>query len=515
MTKTGLKTRVVLVFATMLAVGMFLQSIIVIFLGVRTSIREDIIWAQHFIEKVVPFPSAEKARGQSTDPGMSYDKMIEVFRDDFSCMIVEVGGEVVSESSLCRFRQELLARSQKARMMKSAAVGFAGEEWTINVFGSEVALIAVPLVNSSGKVHGSINAERSLLPIYARYQRDLGVALCYLLVNVILFTSLGYFRFVRLFFRPLDKLVLMAENYHPDEQSLLSFSDDESAFRKLSISLNALLDRIKRDNSILRNTVRELEDVNKELKEKNDLVVRSEKLASVGRLSAGLAHEIGNPLSIIQGYVELLGREDLSADEKVQFSEKAQQELDRIKKLIRQLLDFSGSVRSGEEKISVNVLIGEVMSFVSLEKSFTACTIKTELFAASDQIEVDKDALRQILLNVLFNAVDATAEVGHERQIAIATYNQESSQLGSVLVISIRDNGIGIAEENLQYIFDPFFTTKEVGRGTGLGLFVCHAILARMGGSIAINNRDPHGIEVKIELPLQRHFTSTPITSCN
>lgn len=513
MTKIGLKTRVLLIFAMMLAVGMFLQSIIVIFLGVRTSIREDIMWAQNFIKKVViPSPSAEEKEGRlSTDPGMSYDQMIEVFREDFSCMIVEVAGVVRSESSNCRYQQELLTRSQQAKAMKAPVVGFAGEEWKIHVFGSEVALIAVPLVNSTGQVYGSINAERSLLPIYSRYQKDMGIALCYLLVNVIIFSSLGFFRFVRIFIRPLDKLVLKAENYYPDEQSLFPFGDDESAFRKLSISLNALIDRIKRDNRSLRSTVSELENANKELKEKNEMVVRSEKLASAGRLSAGLAHEIGNPLSIIQGYVELLGREDLSADEKKQYSGNAQQELDRIKKLIRQLLDFSGPVRSYEEETSVNVLIGEVVDFVSLEKSFAACKLSADFLAVSDKLVIDKDALRQVLINVLFNAVDSTAGGGDERQIGIATYNEKSDQLGKILVISITDNGIGIAEENLKYIFDPFFTTKEVGRGTGLGLFVCHIIMERMGGRIAIKNRDPQGIEVRIELPIQK--TTTPSIS--
>jgi len=199
-----------------------------------------------------------------------------------------------------------------------------------------------------------------------------------------------------------------------------------------------------------------------------------------------------------------LGREDLSADEKKQYSGNAQQELDRIKKLIRQLLDFSGPVRSCEEETSVNVLIGEVVDFVSLEKSFAACKLSTDFLAVSDKLVIDKDALRQVLINVLFNAVDSTAGGGDERQIGIATYNEKSDQLDTVLVISITDNGIGIAEENLKYIFDPFFTTKEVGRGTGLGLFVCHIIMERMGGSIVVNNRDPRGIEVRIVLPLQK-----------
>jgi signal transduction histidine kinase len=400
--------------------------------------------------------------------------------------------------------------SEQAKKMKTTVTKYAGESWNISLFGSESALMAVPLIDSDGRLYGSISAERSLLPIYSRYKKDMGIALCYLLVNVIIFSILGFFRFVRVFFRPLDKLVTITENYRADEQSLLPFSQDENAFRKLSMSLNALLDRIKRDNRSLRDTVSELKNANRELREKNELVIRSEKLASAGRLSAGLAHEIGNPLSIIQGYVELLGREDLSAIEKMQFSGKAQQELDRIKVLIRQLLDFSRSVCAGEEKILVDSLINEVIGFTSLEKSFADCTLRTDFLAENNEVVVEKDALRQVLINLLFNAVDAVAEQEIRKEINITTYNDENDQLGSILVITIEDNGVGIAEENLKNVFDPFFTTKEVGRGTGLGLFVCHSLIERLGGRIALSNRDPQGVEVKIELPLRQSPFAPP-----
>lgn len=511
MTKTSLKARVMLVFVSILTLSMLLQSIAVLFLNVRASIREDVEWAQIFMQMTSERALFSEMKKGDEKSGMAgYDKISEAYRDVFSCLIVEVEGQIVSKSSPCRFQKELISRSLQSKMKKVPSLSFAGEDWKTNVFGSEVMLLSMPLVNSSGHILGSISAERSLQPIYSRYQKDMGLVLSYLIVNVILFSVIGFFRFVRIFFKPMDKLVLMAENYQPDEQSLLPFSDDESAFRKLSTSLNTLFDRIKRDNLKLRNTVNELEDANSELKEKTDLIVRSEKLASAGRLSAGLAHEIGNPLSIIQGYVELLGGEDLSSGEKKQFSENAQQELDRIKKLIRQLLDFSRPVREGKEIISVNLMIDEVIDFVSLEKTFSDCTIKTDYLTEHDELVGDKDTLRQVLINVLFNAVDATAEDGNPNEIIIATYNIESIQSVSVLVISIKDRGVGIAEDDLNYIFDPFFTTKEIGRGTGLGLFVCHTIMERMGGSIAINNRRSQGIEVRIELPLQE-TTSSPL----
>lgn len=493
-----------LIIIMMMTLALFLQSIVLISLNVRASISEDVMWAKRFVQKIAAVLTNKPADSKS-------NLAMKDFHDVFSCVFVEVEGDVISgSSSECRFRKELLNGSQKTKAMKTPVIDFAGGEWKISLFNREVALFSVPLLDDAGQVYGSINAERSLRAVYSRYQKDLGVAFSYLLVNVIIFSCLGFFRLVRIFFRPLDKLVLMAENYHPDEQSLLPFSDDESAFRKLTMSLNELLDRIERDNRKLRNTVSRLEHSNRELKDKNDLVIRSEKLASAGRLSAGLAHEIGNPLSIIQGYVELLGRDDLSHAEKTLFSRKAQQELDRIKKLIKQLLDFSRPVSAATNEVAVNELIGEVINFLSFENSAHSCPIRGELRAEEDGIIADNDALRQVLINVIFNAIDATAGIAEkDREIVVATENEDLGTLGPVIIISVKDNGVGIDTEHLHEVFDPFFTTKEVGRGTGLGLYVCHTILDHFGGHITISNRIPAGVEVKIQIPLQKR-TSSP-----
>lgn len=497
-----------MLFATMLAFAMLLQSIIFTFLGVRASIREEVLWVQRITERIT---ESILINGANLHDGKGAEiptvEIAEKNQDIFSCILVDLDEKVGSKSlgsrsSQCRFQREMTRLSQQSRAKKSTAVGFVGHNVRYFLFGNEAMIVSVPLVNKDGLVYGSVAIERSLLPVYTRYQNNLGIALCYLFINVILFSVIGFFRFKDLIFRPLDKLLLIADDFYQDEQTLFPVSDDEGAFRKLSLKLNALFDRIKRDNSSLKKTVLELEDSNRELKENKDMVVRSEKLASTGRLSAGLAHEIGNPLSIIQGYIELLGRDDLDADEKKQFSKNAQQELDRIKKLIRQLLDFSGHRPSEKEEVSVNSLIHEVVGFVSLEKSFAECSVSTHFSAGRDEVFIDKDALRQVLINVLLNAVDATAEKGGCREIHINTSNEESSQSGSILVISVRDNGLGITEDNLKLIFDPFFTTKEVGKGTGLGLFVCHTILERMGGNISVTNRETQGIEVRIELSL-------------
>lgn len=490
MTEKKFKTKIVLTFATMLIMAMLLQSLVVMFLGVRTSIREDVAWARQSLQRAAVSADANKNIVES---------------DIFSCSYLESSGAEISVQPPCKYTAQLRTLSQQARVQNKPSIAFAGAGWNTFLFGNEVVLIAMPLVNTTGQVIGSLAAERSLLPIYARYEQDLKIVLCYLLVNVLVFSTLSFFRIDHLFFRPLDSLVQKAETYRPDEQELFLVSDNDSPLRKLSTSLNTLFARVERDNRTLRHNLSALEEANAELQEKKDLVVRSEKLATAGRLSAGLAHEIGNPLSIIQGYVELLGRDDLSGDEKQQFSQKAQQELDRIKRLIRQLLDFSTPNRLETETVSVNALIGDVVSFTALEKNFAQASIRAELLAADDAVVADRDALKQVLLNCLFNAADATASLqDRQRSIVIATSQEQNTKMQAQLVIRVRDNGTGITEEQQPYLFDPFFTTKEVGRGTGLGLFVCHTIMERLRGSITLANALPAGVEVKITLPLQR-----------
>lgn len=497
------QVRVLFTFAMMLVFAMSLQSIVVIILGVKNSVRDDIDWAHIFLEKVVITTSSEDGFENINSKKLP-EPAHEIF-SSFSCVLFESETQEISQQGKCRFLYEMRVLSGKAKEKKADVIRYVGNGRFSFMSMSEAFLIAVPLIDINGKILGVIAAERSLRTIYSRSWQELKIILSYLLVNTIIISILFFFRVQKLFFRPLDKLVEIAESYHHDTPNFALFSDDKSPFRKLTDRLNALVARIDSDNKILRKNIHDLELANTELNIKNDLVIRSEKLASAGRLSAGLAHEIGNPLSIIQGYIELLGRDDLTDAEKRDFSERAQQELDRIKRLIRQLIDFAGPSNENVESVCVDELIRDVIRFVAIEKMFGECNVRTELLTENVAIVANKDAIRQVLLNCLLNAVDATfGMVEHQREIVILTYLEESTEgKEKKITISIQDNGQGIAEEQLAFVFDPFYTTKEVGRGTGLGLFVCHMIVEKMGGTITLYNRIPHGVEVRIVLQLQ------------
>ena len=505
MIEINLKTRIAVLLVTLLVTAMLLQSAVHLFLGMRASVQSETIWAIRSLQ-MIALQSAESFTEKNDRRQVNVvrqEAMQTQLNQTFSCSVVELADQL-KVSTTCRSPETLIRLARLAKDVdepRSSLVG--GGRWYGWLFGSEGVVLAVPIHGSDGRVIGSIGAEHSLVPIFARYGQEMRLASLYLLINAIVLTTLGFLRIVRRFFKPLERLVRLAEQYRPDEQSVLLTSDDDSDFRKLSTSLTSLLDRVERDNQRLRQTVCELEEANLQLKDKKDLVLRSEKLASVGRLSAGMAHEIGNPLTIIQGYVELLGQDDLTFEEKRQFATKAMAELARIQKLIRQLLDFAGAGHLEAQPMSVNALIRDVLAFVTLEKSFADCRIVTRLLAEHDEIIADGDALRQVLINCLLNAADAITETDRGTgEITIVTTNEVRAEAGEVLLVTISDNGTGIDTVNLTTVFDPFFTTKEVGRGTGLGLFVCHTIMEGIGGLIKISNQAGQGAEVELTIPL-------------
>ena len=264
-----------------------------------------------------------------------------------------------------------------------------------------------------------------------------------------------------------------------------------------------MLRQIDQDRLTLQDTVTSLEQANERLKETRQEMVRAEKLASVGRLAAGLAHEIGNPLGVVLGYLELLRSDPLPANEKEIFIRRSTEELGRINLLVRQLLDFSRAGGKQEEEIHVHVLVPELLHFFSAQKETGMMRFRQQLDAERDRVLGNTEGLRQVLMNCLLNSVDSIQEGKIEQgEVRIATENRLRDTGEFLLCIQVRDNGIGIPEEQHENIFDPFFTTKEPGRGTGLGLSVAHTIIENMGGAISAANNPDAGITVSIELPV-------------
>lgn len=251
-----------------------------------------------------------------------------------------------------------------------------------------------------------------------------------------------------------------------------------------------------------------------ELKRSQALLLRQEKLASLGRLAAGLAHELNNPLNTIAGFVEALQRrsqaETLLASREFEdfprFLKMVQGEADRAASIVRRLLDFARQREPSFALVDLRGVILESVSFVGRQAAMANKRIVVEPFPSPVQVKADAQMLQQLLLNLLTNALDGIEGTGEVR-VAVNSLAGKQGSRGQqeVVEISVADNGCGIARENLPKVFDPFFTTKEVGKGTGLGLPICQSIVEQHGGTIEVKSEGiGKGTTVTVKLPMER-----------
>jgi signal transduction histidine kinase len=236
--------------------------------------------------------------------------------------------------------------------------------------------------------------------------------------------------------------------------------------------------------------------------------VQSEKLASVGRLAAGIAHEIGNPIGIILGYIDLIMKGGLTPEEEKDFLTRVEGEISRVNNIIRQLLDFSRTSEEERIRLSIHSLITDTVEMLKPQTGMNKIAISLALTAENDNVIADKNQLQQVFLNILINSIDALSEEGdvmEDAQIHVISKNRNG-----LLELEFIDNGPGISADKVDHIFDPFFTTKDPGKGTGLGLSVCYRIIEALGGTIRAESQEGKGMIIRIDLPLNSdQYTSS------
>jgi len=221
-------------------------------------------------------------------------------------------------------------------------------------------------------------------------------------------------------------------------------------------------------------------------------IVQADKLAALGELSAGVAHEINNPLGIILGYTQLLLKEDSKNKDDLRIIEK---HVRNCQVVVSDLLTFSRKSSIIKSIININKVLESITGFLSNHSDFRNIETHLDLLSDSDELNIlgNEQELGQVIMNLLINACHAMDGKG---KIIVSTKSNEVSAL-----ITIKDNGKGIEEKNLSKIFDPFFTTKPVGQGTGLGLSVGYGIVKQYGGSIRVKSELGQGTIFTIVLP--------------
>ena len=498
----GLKLNITIILVLVLVTGMILIDFVLIISVQGILLKSEISKAHLFISAVENNLSLS-----SQGEGIMLNSFLE---DSFNKMFDESGifctlildkerKQIYFAGNCIPFQNELTASVRDAIASGKQDSVYSGTTWGVFWWQKQRLMLSAPLMKHNRIVAG-IGIVVQLEGIYALLRRTQYYMLIYILINTVFLTLIGFYRLSSVAVKPVHKLLQRTEDYRESDLDAIFSRYEGDEFHQLSKTMTNMIERISNDKKELEITVRSLEKANSDLKQAQQNIIRAEKLASVGRLAAGIAHEIGNPIAIVVGYLELLKQDDIEDADKKDFIHRTESEVNRINTIIRQLLDFSRPSKGDPKAVSVHEIILDVLNILKYQKIMSKIRSETFLNAEQDQVIADAGQLRQIFLNLIINAADAIAEKKSpdDGEIRITTEISPCFRLK----ITFSDNGTGIPPQHLANIFDPFYTTKEPGKGTGFGLSVCFMIIESMGGSIQAFSEQSQGTHMVIDLPL-------------
>jgi hypothetical protein len=494
----GLKFNISLTFLLLLATGMLLVNVIITALWQRSLVNSRIEHSETVLRLV--------ATGHLLQYPDFSENLVHILRETGGVCAGILKGNTFEPvpSAGCPQEKELFQVMNLCVTEGREKSICTGKTWGVLSTQRKYLYTAMPV--SIGR-EDHIRALGIVYPLQNTWQtirHDQKIILVYILVNTLVLTVIGFFRLASLIVKPIDRLVQEASDYSGRSNLGFLAAMEGSEFRQLSSAISRMVERIEADRVSLRETIDSLRQANEQIRNTQQEMVRAEKLASVGRLSAGLAHEIGNPLGVVQGYLGLLRQKKLSDKEKEEYIRRSEQELNRINTLVRQLLDFSRPLPASSEPVHVHGILADILQMLRAQKKNSTIDFAERLSAENETVMSNKEALRQAFMNFYLNAIDAVQESGHPDEGSIVTESRNiiGEKDKEFLQVVITDNGAGIAPEHLENIFDPFFTTKDPGRGTGLGLSVSYTILENMGGTVRVESTRGEGTSIIIELPV-------------
>jgi signal transduction histidine kinase len=321
-----------------------------------------------------------------------------------------------------------------------------------------------------------------------------GVAL-YMIVFALLLLFIAYLTLTRAIVRPIERLARAADRVATGSSKLDLPTDGAREVVDLGSSVRAMAARLTAEEHALRAKVDELTKTTKSLGETREQLAGSERMASVGRLAAGVAHEIGNPIAAIMGMHDLIADDLTDEETRADFLRRMRKETERIHVVVRDLLDYARPEEgpaSGAKDANVAEIVDDALNLVRPQRDFKQIATTVDV-PAELRVALSPQRLTQVLLNLFLNAGAALAGKGEVRVRASGDAKK--------VRIEVEDNGPGIPADLHQRIFDPFVTTKDVGAGTGLGLAVCRGIVEGAKGKIAVDATYTEGARFVVELP--------------
>jgi signal transduction histidine kinase len=397
------------------------------------------------------------------------------------------------------------------------------------------ATFAFPL-KRSGDVVGGILATLSLEGVLGSARQTVKFILIYMALGSLVFLIFGTILLSRTLVQPLENTIRVMQRVADGDLHQKVEPTGENEVGLLARTFNTMAEKLKGHERALNEHVKSLQKMNHELKATQQEVIQSEKLASVGLLAAGIAHEIGNPLGAVLGYITMLEQGVAEPHEGKDYLKRMEKELLRIDGIVRDLREYSKPSPRKIVPADLNEVVHDSVSMLKRQRDFRTIRFELLLEKPLPRVSVDPGQIQQVLVNLFLNAKDAMDCEGTLRVISRTTHyacpklNKAAGPArreddppevdyrllrrtspaqkwpfleGQGLVeIEVVDTGPGISEEDLPRVFDPFFTTKETGHGTGLGLSVSQRIIESFSGDIQIKSGPNESTRVRIRLPI-------------
>jgi hypothetical protein len=359
-------------------------------------------------------------------------------------------------------------------------------------------LVAAAPLRIAGKPVGALKAVLPLQDIHRSMKHACTLIVLYIITSAVILIITGFLLFSRYLVSPMQRLIRQTEGIAEENLSGLPlFLSGGNELQKLSSALKSLADNLKIERERLRGQMQALEEKNVQLKLAQREIIQTEKLASVGRLAAGIAHEVGNPVGIILGYIHLLRSPDATDAERADYLNRMEHETERMKNTIGDLLDFAQPSSQEIVQLQLNDIVHDTCAMISCHTEFKTIKIVQDLAGALPPVRGNDRLLGQMLLNLALNACDAMAGSGGTLTMTTAL---DSGHDAGRIRLAVADTGHGIAPEHQGKIFDPFFTTRD--KGTGLGLSNVHRIVEVMEGSITLASEPGRGTTFTIYFPV-------------
>ena len=365
--------------------------------------------------------------------------------------------------------------------------------------------IAIPIQSKS--IKGTAFIYQPLIQFNEKIKLSQRLLITWIILFIFLIATFGYYLLSKTVVKPVQNLIKLTKKI---SKGIFLKDYEPGSIIEINQLQNALVDMSKEieiSKTKLEENIHNLERANREIVETQKQLIASEKMASLGSLSAGVAHEIGNPLSAINGYVEVIKKSSsLDSNQREDFLNKIQNEIDRINSIITSLLDYSKPKEPNITNVDANQIINESIEILKNQGLFKRIELSTNLSSSPLPIRVDSHQLMQVFINLLINSKDALNGTG---KINIESKLEDNHSIW----IKFSDSGRGIDQEHIEKIFDPFFTTKDPGQGTGLGLSISHRIIQQYDGNISVESNLGNGTEFTIVLPKSEVKNANSIVS--